>query len=59
MIPPAQWSWTRNKSLKSLITAQKKSTDTAKSKATALEKKVDVAHQEAMKQFKKYNSIRE
>ena len=50
---------TLNKSLKSLITAQKKSTDTAKSKATALEKKVDVAHQEAMKQFKKYNSIRE
>ena len=41
----------------SLTAAQKKSTDAAKSKAAALEKKVDTSHQEAVKQFKAYNKV--
>lgn len=48
-----------NKNLKSLINAQKKSMDAAKSKAVVLEKKVDVSHQEAMKQFKSFNNVHE
>eukprot|EP00944_MAST-04C_sp_MAST-4C-sp1_P005193 g5193.t1 len=46
-----------NKGLKALTAAQKKSTDAAKSKAAALEKKVDASHQEAAKQFKAYNKV--
>ena len=48
-----------NKGLKALAAAQKKSTDAAKSKAAALEKKVDASHLEAVKQFKAYNKVRE
>eukprot|EP00943_MAST-04B_sp_MAST-4B-sp1_P006413 g6413.t1 len=48
-----------NKNLKLLVNAHKKSTDAAKSKAMALEKKVDVSHQEATKQFKSFNHTHE
>ena len=47
-----------NKGPKTLLAAQKKSTDAAKSNSS-IEKKVDTSHQEAVKQFKAYNKVRE
>ena len=47
-----------NKGLKTLLAAQKKSTDAAKSKVQHLKRK-SIPHQEAVKQFKAYNKVRE